>query len=84
MRPWIAHLISSNSAHNDFHNWTVGAVADLNKSLLEAVHSGDIEKARGIAHELKVYENLQKSVKCEVREQSAQAIYTDQMKGDEK
>jgi len=81
MRIWIAHLISNSSAYNDFQDWVAGAVRGLNEVLADTVRTGDMESARGVAHELKVYEDLQKSVKREVREQRSQVTYLNETKG---
>lgn len=82
MRVWIAHLISNSSAHNDFQDWVVGAIRGLNQALADTVRTGDMESARGIAHELKVYEDLRKSIKRETREQQSQVTYINAQKGD--
>ena len=82
MRVWIAHLISNSSAYNDFQDWVVGAIRGLNQALADTVRTGDMENARGIAHELKVYEDLQKSIKRETREQQSQVTYINAQKGD--
>lgn len=80
MRPWMAHIVNNTGAYNDFHNWCMNAVLELNKALAIAVRAGEAEKSRGIAHEIKVYEDIQKSVKREVREHNAQVTYINETK----
>lgn len=81
MRLWIAHITSHSGALADFHNFVDGATRELNKVLAEAVRDDNMERARGIAHEIKVYEDLKKSVGREMREQRAQVTYLDSVKG---
>lgn len=80
MRLWIAHLISNSNARNDFRDFIVDAEKSLNQALAVAVRENEMEKARGIAHEIKVYEELKKSVRREVCEQNAQVTYLDNVK----
>lgn len=81
MRPWIAHIISNAPAYNDFHTYVNEILAGLSKSLTNAVRSDKMEKARGIAHEIQVYEDLKKAVSRELREQRAQVTYINETKG---
>lgn len=81
MRPWMAHLISNTAAYNDFSTFVIGALNDLNKALVKAVRANDMELSRGIAHEMKVYEDLKNSVKREVLEHNANITYLNETKG---
>lgn len=75
MRPWLTHLMSSANAVSDFREAMKSSIASLNKTLAKTVRENDMETARGIAHEIKVYEELLRVVRSEQTEQTAQARY---------
>jgi hypothetical protein len=81
MRPWIAHLLTNSSAYGDFVVYTKEAVARLNKELTKAVLAEKPEAARGIAHEIKVYNELCESVEKLLREQRSQSAYINNTQG---
>ena len=75
MRPWITHLIGNANALSDFREAMRSSIASLNITLAKAVRNNEMEQARGIAHEIKVYEELLRVVRAESHEQSTQAHY---------
>lgn len=81
MRVWIAYLISQPNAKADFEAY----IYEVKKSLSEAQNAAILENryadAAGIAHEIKVYEDLRKVVQREVREQHAQTDYLNSIEG---
>ena len=79
MQYWIEYIIGNTSACEDFLKWIDSAEQTLNKALYDAVQSNDMDQARGIAHEIKVYENLRRAVKKNHRERVAQASYQEQI-----
>jgi hypothetical protein len=81
MRYWIEYLLGNPSACEDFIKWAKEAENNLNAKLGKAVQSNDIEKARGIAHEIVVYETLRQRIEAEIRERTAQATYEEQIEG---
>ena len=81
MRPWMNAIVHNSAAYNDFYDFTRKAVEALNIVLAKAVRDDEMEKARGIAHEIKVYKDLEKSITREVQEHNAQLTYNSQVKG---
>jgi len=73
MRRWIEHLLTNASAYSDFIDWAKGAEDTLNGKIAKAIRGGSVENATGMAHEIKVYEEIRKKVEAEVRERTSQA-----------
>ena len=81
MRYWQECLISNQAACDDFVKWAKDAEAELGKHLHKAITEEKMDEARGIAHEIEVYENMRKRFESEVRERVAQATYQQQIEG---
>lgn len=71
MRTWIDYILSHPAACDDFIAWTKEANDALIPKLADAVLSNKMEQARGIAHEMTVYETLGRKMKAEMRERIA-------------
>lgn len=81
MRPWIEYLITNASAGADFIEWTRDIDIELKSRLTIAVRNNELEKARGLASELEVYDAIRSKVETEMRERAAQIKYNAETQG---
>lgn len=72
MRTWMAYIIAQQNLAEDFvdhmHECRNNLLSLENKAILE----NDMEGAKYIAHEIKVYDKLRSLVEKELKEQRAQ------------
>lgn len=78
MRTWMSYLLNNPAAYADFIDWAVGCENELKQKISAAVRDDKIEDARGMSHEIVVYETLRKSLEVEKRELESQAQYDEQ------
>lgn len=81
MRSWIQHLITNEAATADFLSWTEEILSELTTRLTDAVCTERQDEARGLAHEIRVYETIRDRVRNERRERIAQIEYDQKTKG---
>ena len=72
MRTWIEYIISNPAAYADFTTWARAARNNLDKKLKEAVEADNYDEAKGIVHEMNVYETICQKVEVEARERRSQ------------
>jgi hypothetical protein len=81
MPRWLEYLLNNPAAYADFIAWLKSAEAELHKKLAKSVQDDKIEEARGLSHELQVYENIRNFAERQLRERTAQNQYAEQFEG---
>lgn len=81
MRYWIEYLLNNANAYADFIKYISDCEAELRSLMQQSLMKNEMEEARGLAHELNVYETMRKRATSEMKERQSQATYNQQFEG---